>query len=151
MRLKSLPAIIAVTLALAASIAATTLSLANPYSHAPKPGDQVRFDASSSGQHSAWAYPDQGWLETFLRASIDASLSGAKSDEQQPAVDRARQRSLAVDNGTQGLVGEVHPFRYRDHDDTEVQVLIKQGPLRNHVYWTTAAELADPNGRKYLK
>jgi len=122
-----------------------------PYTHLPKAGDAVRFDASALKANAAWAYADQGWLETFLRASIDAAIAGTGYDDERSAVGRARQRAVAVDNGTQGLVGEVQPFHYRGHDDAEVQVLIKQGALRNHIYWTTAGELVDGAGHKYLR
>lgn len=128
-----------------------SVALASPYSRLPKAGDQIRFDNSVAGQHAAWAYPDQGWLETFLRLAIDAALNGTKSDDEQTAVHHARQRGLVIDNGTQGLVTELRPFHYRAHDDVEVQVLIREGPLRNRIYWTTAAELVDSNGHKYLK
>lgn len=137
--------------ALALIVLFTTFADANPYAHVPRAGDQVRFDATSSGQRAAWAYPDQGWLETFLRSSIDAAVNGSNSNNEPPAINRARQKAVAVNNGTQGMVSEVRAFHYRDHDDSEVQVLIKQGPLRNHLYWTTPAELVDANGRKYLK
>jgi hypothetical protein len=151
MKTKRSPLLLALAMFAILTVALAPHSLANPYVRVPKAGDQVRFDASHSGERSAWAYADQSALETFLRSSIDAALSGAQSEDQHSAVTHARQRALAVDNGTQGLVGEVRAFHYRNHDDTEVQVLIKQGPLRNHIYWTTAAELTDANGRKYLK
>ena len=80
-----------------------------------------------------------------------ARLVGNTSDDDNSAVERARQRAVAIDNGTQGLVSDVEPFSYRAHDDVQVQVLIKQGPLRNHIYWTTAGELIDASGHKFLR
>ena len=124
---------------------------ASPYARLPRPGDVVRFDPSSAHAPSSWAYADQGWLESFLRLTIDAAISGSNTDNQQSAVSRARQRGVSVQTGTSGLVGEVHLFHYREHDDVEVQVLVKQGSLKNHVYWTTAAELVDGAGRKFLR
>ncbi|MBC5806085.1 MAG: hypothetical protein DLM53_09420 [Candidatus Eremiobacter antarcticus] len=131
-------------------MALAAVAAADSYARTPKAGDSVRFENAAAGEKNAWAYADQTWLSTFLRLSIDAALSGAPYDRSSPLA-RVTERGLVIDNGTRASVQEVHFFHYREHDDLVIRARILDGQFRNRSVWTTAAELADASGNKYLK
>ncbi len=143
-------AFIAMTAALILTTLASVPAAADSYARTPKAGDAVRFENAAAGEKNAWAYADQTWLSTFLRLSIDAALTGAPYDQSSPLA-RVTERGLVIDNGTRASVQEVHYFHYRDHDDVVIKARILDGQFRNRSVWTTAAELADVSGNKYLK
>ncbi len=144
----------AVFIATAAALILTTVASvpagADAYARTPKAGDSVRFENSAAGEKNAWAYADQAWLSTFLRLSIDAAISAAPYDKNSPLA-RVTERGLVIDNGTRASVQEVHFFHYREHDDVVIRARVLDGQFRNRSVWTTAAELADAAGNKYLK
>lgn len=124
---------------------------AAPYTHAPRAGDQVRFDTSSSGQRQAWGFSQLAWLESFLRLSFEAAQNGKAAADSSSEVEKARDRAVTIDNGVRGVVTEVRAFRYRDHSDVTVHVLVRDGPMQNRMVWTTPAELVDAAGHRFLR
>ena len=135
-----------VVLASSSPVRATT----NPYTRVPAAGDSVRFDASHAGEKQAWAYPNLNYLEAFLRSAIDAFYSTMSYEEYQKKMSLVISKSLALDNGTVGVVQHVQTFVYRNHEDVEVEVQVQSGAHGHSVVWTTPAELVDSSGRSYL-
>ncbi|MDQ6780463.1 MAG: hypothetical protein M3Z37_04830 [Candidatus Eremiobacteraeota bacterium] len=137
----------------ALSIAASVLlcAAAAPYAHIPQAGDQVRFDASSSGQRQSWGFAQLAWLESFLRLSLEAAQGGGTAADSSSQVEKARDRAVTLNNGVRGVVTEVRAFHYRDRNDVTVHVLVRDGPMQNRIVWTTPAELVDAAGHRYLR
>ena len=124
-----------------------------PYYNTPRVGDAVRLDGTVGGQKTAWAYVDRQWLERYLQVTIDAAAYNRPYDdvEVQTQLAAIAKHVMPVPNGTQASVEEVAEFQYDGRADTEVRVMVSQGPLKGREIWTTCAELVDPAGHPYLR
>ena len=139
------------TVAMFAGMSGSLAGASSPYARVPAVGDHVRFDASRAGEKQAWAYPNLNYLESFLRSTIDASVSSPSYDQYQKQMALVLAKSLTLPNGTPATVQHVQTFIYHGHQDVEVQVHVAGGELNHAVVWTTPAELVDSSGIPYLK
>jgi len=147
---------IAMTLASAAMTLTSDRVLADspaPYRSMPRQGDNVRLDGTLGGASTAWAYADRKWLERYLQVTIDAAAANRSySDSQvQSQLATVADHVMPVPNGTGATVETVQPFSYGGRADTEVRVMIKDGPLKGRELWTTCAELVDSAGHPFLQ
>src|SRR5215472_455500 len=147
---------VATTFASAAFILASYQASADspaPYRSMPKQGDSVRLDGTLGGATTAWAYADRKWLERYLQVTIDAAAANRSySDSQvQSQLATVADHVMPVPNGTGAMVETVQPFSYGGRADTEVRVMIKDGPLKGRELWTTCAELVDSAGHPFLQ
>lgn len=124
-----------------------------PYRTMPKQGDTVRLDGTLGGAATAWAYADRKWLERYLQVTIDAAAANRQySDSQvQGQLATVADHVMPVPNGTAAQVESVQSFSYGGRADTEVRVMIKDGPLKGREVWTTCAELVDSAGHPFLQ
>ena len=124
-----------------------------PYTGMPRPGDAVRLDATVGGQKAAWAYVDRQWLERYLQVTIDAAGAGKPYDdsEVQNQLSAIAKHVTPVPNGTRAAVEEVADFQYGGRADTEVRVMVAEGPMKGRELWTTCAELVDSAGHPFVR
>lgn len=124
-----------------------------PYRTMPKQGDTVRLNGTLGGASTAWAYADRKWLDRYLQVTIDAAAANRSySDSQvQSQLATVADHVMPVPNGTAAQVEMVQPFAYGGRADTEVRVMIKDGPLKGREVWTTCAELVDSAGHPFLQ
>ena len=124
-----------------------------PYRSMPKQGDTVRLDGTLGGASTAWAYADRKWLERYLQVTIDAAAANRSyTDSQvQSQLATVADHVMPVPDGTAAQVETVQPFSYGGRADTEVRVMIKDGPLKGRELWTTCAELVDSAGHPFLQ
>jgi hypothetical protein len=124
-----------------------------PYRSMPTQGDSVRLDGTLGGAVTAWAYADRKWLERYLQVTIDAAAANRSyTDSQvQGQLATVADHVMPVPNGTAAQVETVQSFSYGGRADTEVRVMIKDGPLKGREVWTTCAELVDSAGHPFLQ
>ena len=124
-----------------------------PYRSMPKQGDNVRLDGTLGGAVTAWAYADRKWLERYLQVTIDAAAANRSyTDSQvQGQLATVADHVMPIPNGTTAQVETVQSFSYGGRADTEVRVMIKDGPLKGREVWTTCAELVDSAGHPFLQ
>jgi len=148
-------AVAIVSLIIAASFAGErALADANaPYGHEPRVGDVVRLDGTLGGQRTAWAYSDRTWLEKYLQVTIDAAAANRQYADSHVQTELASiaNHVMPVPNGTGGQVETVSPFAYGGRVDTEVRVMLTDGPMKGRELWTTCAELVDSAGHPFLR
>lgn len=126
---------------------------AAPYRAMPNPGDTVRLDGTLGGATTAWAYADRKWLERYLQVTIDAAAADRSyTDSQvQSQLATVADHVMPIPNGTTAQVETVQLFSYGGRADTEVRVMIKDGPLKGREVWTTCAEMVDSAGHPFLR
>lgn len=140
------------TLVLSLALGAAAVGAGSgPYFRLPKEGDSVRFDGSIGGQRSAWAYHDEQWLQTYLQIIFDAADRKQDYADTEKRLNQPAEHVTTLNNGTRGTVEEIRPYRYKNHDDVEVRVLVEDTYLRGNELWTTCAELVDKDGHPYIK
>jgi hypothetical protein len=124
-----------------------------PYRSMPRQGDNVRLDGTLGGAATAWAYADRKWLERYLQVTIDAAAANRSyTDSQvQGQLATVADHVMPVPNGTAAQIETVQSFSYGGRADTEVRVMIKDGPLKGREVWTTCAELVDSAGHPFLQ
>ena len=124
-----------------------------PYTTIPTVGQAVRLDGTPGGAKTAWAYVDLHWLERYLGVTIDAAAANRQYTdiEVQNQLSAIADHVTVVSNGTKASVEAVQSFLYGGHQDTEVRVMIGEGPMRGRELWTTCAELVDSAGHPYLR
>lgn len=123
-----------------------------PYAHEPRAGDSVRLDGTLGGAKTAWAYFDRQWLERYLQVTIDAAAANRSytDTEVQNKLAAVANHVTPIPDGTLASVETVQAFTYNGRADTEVRVMIEQGPMRGRELWTTCAELVDASGHSFL-
>ena len=124
-----------------------------PYRSMPNQGDTVRLDGTLGGASTAWAYADRKWLERYLQVTIDAAAANRSYTDSQVQAQLATiaDHVMPIPNGTAALVETVQSFSYGGRADTEVRVMIKDGPMKGREVWTTCAELVDSAGHPFLR
>jgi len=124
-----------------------------PYRSMPRQGDNVRLDGTLGGAATAWAYADRKWLERYLQVTIDAAAANRSyTDSQvQGQLATVADHVMPIPNGTGAQVETVQSFSYGGRADTEVRVMIKDGPLKGREVWTTCAEMVDSAGHPFLR
>jgi len=148
--------IVVLTSSLAMTILSSDRVLADspaPYRTTPKPGDSVRLDGTLGGASTAWAYVERKCLERYLQVTIDAAAANRSyTDSQvQGQLATVADHVIPVPNGTPAQVETVQSFAYGGRADTEVRVMIKDGPMKGREVWTTCAELVDSAGHPFLQ
>ena len=123
-----------------------------PYAREPLAGDSVRLDGTLGGAKTAWAYVDRHWLERYLQVTIDAAAANRSytDTEVQNNLASVANHVTPIPDGTLASVEAVQQFTYNGRADTEVRVMIAQGPMRGRELWTTCAELVDASGHSFL-
>jgi len=122
-----------------------------PYARIPSVGDTVRLDGTVGGSKAAWAYYEQAWLESYLRATIDAAEANKPYSDMTDQINRVAAHVVSVANGTKASVEVVQPFTYKEKMDMEVRVLLQEGPHRGREVWTTCGEVVDSSGHPFVR